>query len=124
MRIAGAHTLLCFAVGCGTPSAPVIPFTDASGRSCNYDSASSANPHVTCDVDPGTLITCTDPAVPAYIIVTSDVPMPALRNCAACRNDHLYDPVNMASCASVECSTAADCPMNGVCTTGVCHRSF
>jgi hypothetical protein len=111
-------------LGCSAPSAPpVVPFTDVDGRSCNYEPATSASPRVTCDVAPGTLVTCTSPAVPSYILSTGAGLNPSQSNCAACRTGSEY--TGLTACALVECLVAEDCPMsNYECVGGICHRDF
>lgn len=87
--------------------ANVKAFTDQAGRSCSTD-PHDVKMQVDCDVEPSTIVTCTDGKVAVWTVGANL--MGNLENCAACLDEATHTSVGaQADCVPVTCNTDADC---------------
>jgi hypothetical protein len=107
---------------CARPA--VVPFVDDVGRACDYEVDERGREHVTCDVDPASVVSCAPGGIAVFHLSQDESPGGALSNCPACLGGGHYD-FRLSTCAQVTCMREDDCPLGpSVCTAGICRRDL
>jgi hypothetical protein len=124
--LVSALTLGGLAACDGDSETEIVSYLDAAGRSCTVD-LFDIRGVATCDVDPATVVDCTEGNVAVFTHSPDRSPPDgtgALRNCGGCLNEaERTTYIDSPSCSPITCSSDEDCLFDSYgCSSGICTR--